>query len=661
VSARIERSRPGPLSPLCLALRAALHPKVTAIPRRALLFAGLASFAPLSFAAPFPAHFDVAALDGDNGFAFAGIDGGDRVGTSVSDAGDVNGDGVDDFIFGAPGAGPHGASYVVFGGTIAGGALFDVSQLDGSNGFRLDGPGIHDYGDAEYDDFGESVSAGGDINSDGIADIVAAASLSDRYGGYAGAAFVVFGHTGAYPPSFEVPAPGPNDPTGFRIHNAAGGTIGPVADAGDVNGDGVDDLLLGSPSLATAPTPGAAFVVFGGPQVAETGGNLADLHGDNGFAVPGEEEGALMGTAVSGLGDINGDGFDDFVVAAPGDGTSPARTYVMFGGSGIGGSGSLDVSTLDGSNGFVLDVAPNDNVLSVAGGDVNGDGIADLLIGFPAIDANGPRSGATYVVFGGAGIGGNGSVSLSSLDGSNGFVLLGDGADWSGVSVAAGDVTGDAIADIVVAASGTGTEPTTGKAYVVFGRHDLGGTGTFDLSSLDGANGFAIEGIPTASSLMSVSTGADINADGVEDIIVGSPYASPEAEHSGETYVIYGKAIDVTPPTCTAVAHPARLWPPNHRWVDVRTRLEIDDASASTTFELVSVTSNQPQASRRHGDVPNDIRGWRLHKPDTEGFLRAERIGGERRVYTLSYKVTDAAGNSGQCSATVKVPRDLGG
>jgi hypothetical protein len=159
---------------------------------------------------------------------------------------------------------------------------------------------------------------------------------------------------------------------------------------------------------------------------------------------------------------------------------------------------------------------------------------------------------------------------------------------------------------------------------------------------------------------MSVSAGADLNADGVEDIIVGSEDASPEGEHSGETYVVYGKAVDTTPPSCKVTAHPAQLWPPNHRWVNVRTRVAVDDDSPDATFALVSVTSNQPQQSKRRGDQPRDFRGWQIESADTNGFLRAERLDGEARVYTLTYEATDAAGNSARCSARVTVPGNRG-
>ena len=120
---------------------------------------------------------------------------------------------------------------------------------------------------------------------------------------------------------------------------------------------------------------------------------------------------------------------------------------------------------------------------------MNGDGIADLVIG--AWGAN-PYAGKSYVVFGRAGLGSSGSLALSSLNGTSGFVLNGEQPDdYSGYSVAsAGDVNGDGIADLVIGAHWY----LAGKSYVVFGRAGLGSGGSLAFSSLNGTNGFVLNG-----------------------------------------------------------------------------------------------------------------------------------------------------------------------
>ena len=145
---------------------------------------------------------------------------------------------------------------------------------------------------------------------------------------------------------------------------------------------------------------------------------------------------------------------------------------MVFGSAGLGSSGSLALSSLNGTSGFGLIGQAGDNSgNSVASaGDVNGDGIADLVIGAPNANS---FAGKSYVVFGRVGLGGNGSLALSSLNGTNGFVVNGKNADdFSGNSVAsAGDVNADGIADLVIGAYGANTD--TGKSYVVFGRKEL--------------------------------------------------------------------------------------------------------------------------------------------------------------------------------------------
>ena len=165
----------------------------------------------------------------------------------------------------------------------------------------------------------------------------------------------------------------------------------------------------------------------------------------------------------------------------------------MFGSTEVGATGSLEISSLDGSNGFTLNgVAIGDdsgNSVSNAG-DINGDGIDDLIIGARSADPNGNGGGQSYVVFGGTEVGATGSLELSSLDGSNGFALNGlVSNDLSGYSVSnAGDINGDGIDDLIIGAPGADPNGnySAGTSYVVFGGTEVGATGTLELSSLDG-------------------------------------------------------------------------------------------------------------------------------------------------------------------------------
>ena len=126
--------------------------------------------------------------------------------------------------------------------------------------------------------------------------------------------------------------------------------------------------------------------------MAITSINLSSLNGSNGFRLDGVAEGDLFGWSVSNAGDINGDGFDDVIVGAPGAGLS-GNGYVVFG-KASGFEAALNLSSLDGNNGFRLDGIAGGNSVSNAG-DVNGDGFDDVIIGAPSADASGDRSGSS--------------------------------------------------------------------------------------------------------------------------------------------------------------------------------------------------------------------------------------------------------------------------
>ena len=211
---------------------------------------------------------------------------------------------------------------------------------------------------------------------------------------------------------------------------------------------------------------------------------------------------------------------------------------------------SINLGSLSGADGFRLDgVAVSDNSgLSVnAAGDINGDGLGDLIVGADGADPNGGNSGSSYVVFG-KNTGFPATLALSSLTGSNGFRIDGVAAsDRSGFSVsAAGDINGDGLADLIVGALGAdpnGSE--SGSSYVVFGK-STGFTATLALSSLNGSNGFRLDGVAANDfSGYSVSAAGDINGDGIDDLIVGAKGADPNGNSfSGSSYVVFGRNTD---------------------------------------------------------------------------------------------------------------------
>ncbi|MEH2324089.1 MAG: hypothetical protein V7K32_11035 [Nostoc sp.] len=491
--------------------------------------------------------FNLSNLNGTNGFAINGINPDDRSG-KVTSAGDINGDGLEDLIIGADGADPNGDSsgqtYVVFGSKKSFAAQFYLSTLNGTSGFAING--------INAGDLSGNVSSAGDINGDGIDDLIIGADGASPNGITSGQSYVVFGSKKSFAAQFNLSTL--NGTSGFAINginpNDSLGTS--VSSAGDINGDGIDDLIIGA-SFASpnGSSSGQSYVVFGSKKSFAAQFNLTTLNGTNGFAINGINPDDSSGN-VSSAGDINGDGIDDLIIGAPFASAKDfsGQSYVVFG-SKKSFAAQLNLSTLNGTNGFAINgINPEDRSgYSVSSAkDINGDGIDDLIIGAPFADPNGDNSGQTYVVFGSK-KSFAAQFNLSTLNGTNGFVINGinkdDGLLGDSVS-SAGDINGDGIDDLIIGTNGADPNGTSsGQSYVVFGSKEGFGA-KLNLSTLNSTSGFAINGInPDDRSGYSVSSAKDINGDGIDDLIIGAPFADPNDITSGQSYVVFGNRAPV--------------------------------------------------------------------------------------------------------------------
>ena len=293
--------------------------------------------------------------------------------------------------------------------------------------------------------------------------------------------------------------------------------------AGDVNGDGIDDLIIGG-----SPT----YVLYGGKDLTSSI-VLSTITKEQGFSITG-----INGpTSVSGAGDMNKDGFADLVLGFPYASSNKGMVYVIYGGNNIT---SINLNTLTSKQGFyITGTSSSDTGACVnSAGDVNNDGYGDIIFGATTqvISSSIPIAGVTYIVFGG-----NSLTNINLLYGltaAQGVEILGSlSYGYSGFSVAgAGDVNNDGYSDVVIGAYGAYNN--LGIAYVVYGGSYIGGyegyQGYLNLGTMNLTQGFNITGsVSGAKFAYSVSGAGDINNDGNSDIIIGS--------YTGDAYIIYGK------------------------------------------------------------------------------------------------------------------------
>ncbi len=425
---------------------------------------------------PYQRTLDLGTLGASQGLLVDGEVEGDRAGISLGGLGDADGDGIGDLVLGARGsdrtAMAGGAAYLVYG-DAAPPARLRLDRLE-------DGEGSAISGEIDGELVGARVAAAGDLDGDGLADaVIAAPGANPEAREFAGHAYVAFGaaerlavETEAAPPSL------------LRIIGAKrrDNLAADVAAAGDIDGDGYDDLVLGVPSAdPNGSGSGAAYIVLGGPGLR--GIDTLDLDAPGAvrlLVVHGGTEGDGAGTAVAGAGDVNGDGFDDVLIGAPGAdpiGSDTGEVYVVYGAAGIDDQSPLDVRSFDGVAGIVLrGVVPQDMLgTAVAGvGDTDGDGFDDILVAARDADPAGEDSGEAYVVFGNDALGLDGAIDLFRMQPDEGLVASGPAAgDRTGIALAAlGDVDGNGLADYAIGAANAAARGlrSAGKTYIVLGE-----------------------------------------------------------------------------------------------------------------------------------------------------------------------------------------------
>ena len=295
----------------------------------------------------------------------------------MASAGDVNADGFDDLVVGAyaydAGSADEGAAFLYLGSAAGPAALPDVTW---------DSPS----GQANAA-FGLAVGTAGDVDGDGYADVVVAAPLFDGAGADEGRAYVYLG-------SAAGPGTTPDEVVGAASSIAqANAQFGlAVGSAGDMNGDGYADLAVGAPLRDVPPADGGAVYLFLG---SSTGLDpTAPIQLDD----PVAQGNAFFGQSVAAAGDLDGDGFGELLVGAPGQSATMASEGNAFvlAGSATDPGGTSMARLLDPPGELSAEYGT-----SVAGaGDVDGDGVPDLIVGARYQDAPAPDSGQAFVYYG---------------------------------------------------------------------------------------------------------------------------------------------------------------------------------------------------------------------------------------------------------------------
>ncbi len=509
--------------------------------------------------------FQLENMTASEGFAVSGATANEHLGAYLGSACDFNHDGISDIIIGAESLSSIQArAYVIYGGRLnntGSFTSFDLANMTEEQGFVIYFP------DDPRKNGGAGVKCVGDINQDGVEDIILAAYLTEESSGTVeGAVVAIYGKPGGYSSFFIANM---TSDQGFIISGVPWANyIGvPISEAGDINQDGIQDFIFGSPLLSNeegVTYAGKAYVIYGKSGLRSSI-SLADgstgLPSDQGFFIDGEHENGILGAQVSSAGDFNHDGIPDIIVGAPGELSlsgqigQAGRTYVIYGKQ--GGYSSVFVKNLTSDQGFVIYCEDGTQVSGFyAGsiGDFNNDGISDIFVAIL-------MSNLGYVLYGKSG--GYSSVVISPLSDTEnlhpdqGF-LVGNSSSGEihriGIFVSSGDFNQDGISDLFLGAPLVNVY--TGRAYVIYGKQG-GGYSSIDPALMSADQGLIFYGPNQRGMFNGALTGysgsvvGDFNNDGAADFMIGSPRAqNPSSDNKvGKAYIIYGLPSNSSTPS----------------------------------------------------------------------------------------------------------------
>lgn len=487
-------------------------------------------------------------LDGTTGFTIEGEQSGDLTGYDVA-TGDINNDGKQDFIISAPNADSNrGSVYIVYGtGDSSMPAIFPIKELNGSNGFTIIGE--------TSSQTGFTVDVHNDFNRDGINDVLIGSPQAD---GGAGKAYIIFGRSAAFPAIIDLSLGlGASegtilfDSTTSSSENSQFGTS--IHDIGDVNNDGFSDLAVSAINANNGL--GKTYLLLN-PPTLESSLDLATIPTNEGAVIIGNEVFTQFGYSLSGAGDFNNDGFDDFLIGAPaatGEVNQSGIVYVMYGQSSF--NSSIFMSSLTPEQGLMIKGNHNLGYLgysTTVASDMNKDGFDDILIG--SFDNTLAGQGRAYLIYGRAT--GNGELLLSQLDQTTGIQFTtNQSRAHLGVDVHVTDIDGNNTDDLIIDAFANAS--TTGAVHIIYGQNSY--PSTVNIDNLTDTTGFSLLSTVSNAQVGQAITSADVNNDSIQDLIIGATGGiNSNNLSSGEAYILYGRPENQAPvftpiPTQSAV------------------------------------------------------------------------------------------------------------
>ncbi len=545
-----------------------------------------------------------------------------QFGFAMADAGDLNGDGVSDLAIGAPGPfmgpialpcpGPpcpvpdpvYGRAFVFSGAT--GALLRTIVPAD------------------DFAGFGFSVASLGDVNGDGVPDLAVGMVYFASVSSF-GRVYAFSGATNTQ--LWVVDEPGGRQYPSFGLKTAA---------VADLNGDGRRDLLVGAPYHDADPDPGTFVLTGRAYLVSGATGGVLRTHAD-----PTVADQSLFGLAVAGAGDQDGDGAEDYVIGEPGAGTIHL----------VSGKTGATVRTVAGAAagdrfGFAL----------ASVGDQDGDGHADFWVGAPG------ASKAYLSTWAGAILATVTDPAASGPVGAFGWSLArlgnlgGDSADDAIVGKPS-HASGSGAAYLVLLAANKLPTAEAGPDQVIECTAATGTAVTLDGSASADADGDALtyEWRDQANAVIGTSASVTVTLGLGTHVFTLRVSDGFGGEDTDSVSITVG---DTTAPTVGLTVSPAVLSPPNHRLVPIIASLSVIDAcDASPSVRLVSIVSNEPDNGLGDGDTTGDIQVAATGTDDRAFLLRAERSGlGAGRIYTVTYRASDASSNGSLATTRVVVP-----